>query len=250
MSTATEDQVESTWAIEQVYKSIKPVYELLGRRRASPSVTAWPAPTDARRRWHSTSSCWRPRAANRWASCSPLLRFILGIMRHGREARPREYQSFPRRSWPIRRLTTRAQDERRDLARTSRNRQNRVRWLLGEGPEFGQTPVKFGVKEPEELAKQVGRFSIPAPKTTGIRFGENIQGYVYEPEGEGKRPAVIWLAPFQTSSGFIASYYRCATRSPPALVKAGFVTIAYDPIATGARQAARRGFHEQHRIGA
>ena len=118
--------------------------------------------------------------------------------------------------------------------------QNRVRWLLGEGPEFGQTPVKFGVKEPEELAKQLRRFSIPAAKTTGMRFGENIQGYVYEPGGEGKRPAVIWLAPFQTSYGFIASVFaprhgRLQPWSRPAS------SPSLTAIGTGA-SAERRGF--------
>jgi hypothetical protein len=45
------------------------------------------------------------------------------------------------------------------------------------------------------LARDLGRNSIKAAHTTPVGFS-GIQGYIYAPEGEGKRPGVICLAPF------------------------------------------------------
>jgi dienelactone hydrolase len=251
MSTATEDSVEATWTVEQVYRITQPVYELLG---ASENLAFRYRPG-----LHSTDE----------STSVAFSRFLLAAARGGEAVgdlfpftplHEWDYEAWARQQAP--RIDTGSfppagiddptlETDGRMLGREGWNARRadvlgRLQWLLGEGPTFRSEPVAPDSRESEVLARNLARFSVDAAETRGIRLGEGVQGYVYLPGGEGKRPAVVWLAPFQNSRGFIASGYRNATPSPEALVQAGFVAVAFDPIGTGARQAERRPFYDNN----
>lgn len=251
MSTGTEDTVEGTWTIEQVFKAIQPVYALLG------------APQNLAFRYRPGSHSTDAATARAYSE------FLLAAA--GRSGRPVaehfpftpyhvwDYEAWSKKYAPDVRefrkavmsnptldangkpLTTDAWSRRRAHIR------DQVAWMLGDGLAYRQMQAKFGESsEPEALVKVLGRESVVAPHRTAVRFGDGIQGYLYLPDSAGKKPCVIWLAPFHAPRGFAASGYRTSTITPSALVAAGFVTLAFDPIGTGARQLERRDFYETH----
>lgn len=251
MSTATEDTVEGTWTIEQVFKNIQPVYALLG------------APENLALRYRPGS---HPTDA---ATARAFSDFLLSAA--GRTGRPPaehfpftpfhvwDYEAWAKKYAPdVRSFSKPASpDPATDasgkpltvggwLRRRSQIR-SQIAWLLGDGPAYRQMPSKFGENgESEALIKLLGRDAVVAPRRIPFRFGDAIDGYLYVPEGGGQKPCVIWLAPFHAPRGFVASGYRSGTITPSALVAAGFTTLAFDPIATGARQLERRAFYETY----
>jgi len=152
-----------------------------------------------------------------------------------------------------------------------------IRWLLGDGPEYQPLPVEFGVGESEETSKLLERDWSDVARMERCRFGMEINGNLYypptaSPDDGKKMPAIIWLSPFCTATGYTRSYrdpqfalgfsvlndpqaYSKAYRAGRTLYKNvmddksaadGFVTFAFDPIGTGARQEERREFYARY----
>ncbi len=250
MSTATEDSVEGTWTIEQVYKVIHPVYELLGvpgnlAFRYRPGLHSTDAPTAVAFSQFLLAAARGNKPVGELFPFTPY--HVWDYRAWTQKNPPASIKSFPKTRIDDPTLDPKGKRMGANEWRIRRAQIfKQVEWLLGEGPAYKSLPPKIGEGEPEVLAKNLARTGIRAAKTTPLHFGDHIPGYIYAPEGEGRRPCVIWLAPFQTSRGFIASGYRNAEPSPAALVGAGFVTLGFDPIGTGARQAERRDFYEKY----
>ena len=235
MSTAINDSVESTWAVEQMYQSIAPVWQLLGRSgnlalRHRPGQHHPDAATDSA---HSQflmlcSEGKSPAEAFPW-----------------RPYHPWNYEAWARQNPapapPVQRAMT--PDQTRLL----------INWLLGDGPAYEPVKTTLGQGEPDEVAKVLNRAD---PSRLRCRFGDLNADFYYPPNRppspppqtvapENKLPTIVWLAPFQCSLGY-TPHYRTGDVPHAHFAKAGFLVLAFDPIATGSRQEERRDFYNRH----
>lgn len=246
MSTAVNDWVEGTWAIEQVYRSVQPVYAMLGR------------PGSIAIRWRAGQHSVDPETMKAFS------RFLLLAARGEPPAEAWPFTPFhpwDQTSWrsvagtdldaaampdPAPRKPGGAADwpaQRDDIRR-------RILWLLGEGPAYRPMPVTFGEGESPAVAEVLARNWPPPPQKARCRFGQGLNGDLYYPSPEAagsgrKYPGVVWVGPFNTSGGYIGSY-RAGEIAHMTLAGGGFVTLAFDPIGCGTRQEERRGFYQRH----
>lgn len=232
MSTATEDTVEGTWTVEQHYKILKRVYSLLGAES-------------------NLAFRYRPGGhATDQATAAAFSEFLLASAGQ-RDRRPAELFPFtPFHVWDYEEWA-RSHPPRPAPGRSARSSQprdvlRRVEWLLGEGPAYTRSQVQFGIGETEEEERELGRLSVKAPRKIKMRFGQNVNGYVFAPNAAGKLPCVIWLPPFHVAKGFIPAGYRTAEPTVRTLVPSGFAVVAFDHLGIGGRQRERRTFYETH----
>ena len=154
-----------------------------------------------------------------------------------------------------------------------------VQWVLGEAPikytppaggrgGFGgfpgrgpsPTPTK-PVANPGQLAPDVPAWVISrksiefgwteadgaAADSKRIRFGGGLTGDLYFPAGSAedtKRPAVVWLHGYSYPLGYMWVYRR-DLHPILALVKAGYVVLAFDQCGFGARMGEIAPFYER-----
>lgn len=283
MSTGINDHVESTWTVEQVYKTIKPVYSLLG------------APGNIALRYrpgqHGIDEATRS-AYNEFLLIATGL--TSGIVDEKFPFNPYhiwDYTDWAKNYSPkivvsempkygISDPTIDRNGKKLTFERWASRREEirkQILWLLGEGPEYKSMPVKFGIGESKETAQLHGRNWSELTTVIPCQFGTNISGNFYypstEPPAEGdKLPVILWLSPFNTSTGYSGGYrspqltlgfsklgdpheytgeyqagrivYRNITDEGPASKR--FVTFAFDHIGTGGRQEERRNFYTQY----
>ncbi|MGE5611313.1 MAG: dienelactone hydrolase family protein [Bacillota bacterium] len=232
MSTAIHDWVENTWAVERMYESLRPVYGLLGK----------PGNLGIRYRVGQHS----PDAATLAAHSQFLMLAAEG--KSIAEAFPyRPYHPWDYEGW-VRKNPMDAPPVADPTAAPRQDIRRRIEWLLGEGPGYEARRVEIGVGESEEEAKLLKRDFPALPQRTKCRFGMGINGNFYYPSKERpkeKLPGIVWLCPFQTSSGYTPSY-RVGELPHIRMAKAGFVVLGFDPIGTANRQEERRTFYEQY----
>jgi len=235
MSTAINDSVESTWAVEQMYQSVAPVWKLLGK---SGNLAL---------RYHPGQH--RPDAATHLAHSQFLLRCSEGKL--PAEVFPfQPYHPWNYENW-VRENPVPAPPLKR--AKTPQETRQLIDWLLGEGPGYEPVKTIFGQGESDEVAKVLNRADASHLR---CRFGD-LNGNFYYPAGhspaplaqevapEKKLPAIIWLAPLHCSTGYVPGY-RTGDIPYTHFAKAGFLVLAFDPIATGSRQEERRDFYTRH----
>ena len=235
MSTAVNDSVESTWAVEQMYQSITPVWQLLGK---SGNLAL---------RYRSGQH--RPDAATHSAHSQFLMLCSEGKSPAAafpyRPYHPWDYELWAKQNPP----------PPAPSGRPTNPAQTRefLHWLLGDGPAYEPVPVTLGQGESDEVAKVLNRSE---PAHVKCRFGE-VNGNFYYPPGaspsrpsqngalEKRLPTIIWLAPLHCSTGYTPGY-RTGDIPHTRFAKAGFLVLAFDPIATGARQEERRDFYDRY----
>ncbi|HTL17278.1 MAG TPA: dienelactone hydrolase family protein, partial [Patescibacteria group bacterium] len=235
MSTAINDTVESTWAVEQMYAAIAPVWKLLGKAdnlalRYRPGQHH-PDPATYLAHSQFLLLCWQGKSP---ASVFPF----------------QPYHSWDYNAW----VKTNAPAPRpAGKATNAAQTRQLIQWLLGDGPAYQQAQVQLGQGESDATSKVLARLE---PAHLKCRFGE-VNGNFYYPPGKSwtnsspdptstkKLPAIIWLAPLHCSNGYTPEY---RTGDIPYLrfAKAGFLVLAFDPIATGSRQEERRQFYERY----
>lgn len=234
MSTATEDWVENTFAVEKTYEAVRPLFAMLGkpdnlalRYRAGHHGTD-PETHAAYSRFLLAAAGIEPQTP---AALFPYQPFHVWDPAAWREAEARAGAAArpPAQAAPL---------------------LDRIAWILGEGPPFESRPVVFGQGESEELAKALVRPTIKATRETFI-FGDGVAGTIFWPAGaargpDARLPCVVWLSPQHTSTGFLAPYYLSGPPPVQAFVDAGFAVLSFDPVGTGGRQAERRGFFAAH----
>jgi dienelactone hydrolase len=235
MSTAINDSVESTWAVEQMYAAIAPVWKLLGKvdnlaLRYRPGQHH-PDPATYSAHSQFLMLCSEGKST---LSIFPFKPF-----------HPWDYNAWVKTNPPppIPTGTPTNPAQTRQV----------IQWLLGEGPVYKQAQVQFGQGESDATSKVLSRLG---PARLKCRFGE-VDGNFYYPPGASwtqssqeatsakKLPTVIWLAPLHCSTGYTPEY---RTGDIPYLrfAKAGFLVLAFDPIATGSRQEERRQFYDRY----
>jgi len=140
-----------------------------------------------------------------------------------------------------------------DHAKTPGDTRQLLGWLLGDGPVYEPVTASFDKGEPEEVAKVLGRSDAEHLR---CRFGD-LNGNFYYPTNHpaspltqnvkpGKKlPTIIWLAPLQCSMGYIPDY-RAGEIPHKYFAQAGFLVLAFDPVATGSRQEERRDFYQRY----
>ena len=235
MSTAINDDVENSWSVERTYDLAHPVWEFLGsagnlavRYRFGPH-----APDDAT--YHAHSEFLEAAAAGKpidalfpyqpihvwdWQKWKAVNKADLDIA-HEPKAVP---DGTP---WPA----------RRDMIR------QRIEWLLGDGPAYAPTKPDFSAGESDEEARRLLR---PKNDHQRITFGHQIHGNIYRPStANGRSPAIIFLAPLQTCTGYVPGY-REGEIPYSKWVKQGYAVLAFDPIVTGGRQEERRTFYDRY----
>ena len=235
MSTAINDSVESTWAVEQMFQSIAPVWQLLGKS-GNLALRYHPGPHRPDAATHSAHSAFLMLCSE---GKSPAAAFPY------QPYHPWDYEAWKKLNPPP---TAPSQ-------RPSTPGQTRLllQWLLGDGPAYEPAEVTWGEGEPNEIAQLLNR-SVPARNK--CRFGaingtfyyprrDPVQGTPAEVEGKKQLPTIIWLAPLHCSTGYTPGY-RTGDIPHTRLAKAGFLVLAFDPIATGARQEERREFYDRH----
>jgi dienelactone hydrolase len=245
ISTATEDTVENTFAVEQLYQTLQPLYATLDKEknlafRYRPGPHATDEPTA-----HAFSQFLLSAAGRADKPPAELFPFTpFHVWNYASWARQHEPTSAPR---PLAPLATSATSREAWPARRQQIR-GRILWLLGDGPKYQAAPVEFGMGESESEEKSLGRANAKAPRRVKMRFGDGVNGYLFAPKASHKLPCVVWLPPFHTAKGFIAGPrgYRYAEYSPTALVAAGFATVGFDHLGIGGRQRERRDFYDKH----
>ncbi len=281
-STAMEDAVENTWAVEQVHQAIEPIYKLFGQ--GSNLVVRY-RPGGHTIFGTDTFDAYSDFLLNARSGAQPLSELFPYKPLH-----PWDYQAwaarnpidvakFPRVSPqlpfapPGTPVTAESQEAaHREIAR-------KIQWLIGDEIPYRKSPVV--VKELSELpvamrnhftkiqdavdgvapppprrgapnqenddetetpVKRTMEYSVTA---TIVTFGDGVTGCLFTPKKDEHRPVIIWLAAFQTAQGY-APGRSMGEFAPVALLKAGYPVFAFDPIGTFFRQEERREFFVRH----
>ena len=252
VSTALNDNVESTWAIQETYLSVKHVYELLGA--ADRLQVRWRSGT------HGTQAedieaylDWFDTQFGR-AKCDFPERLFHPRYEEWLKVSDQNIEptAFPERGtddlliaddgsaitstdqWRARReeIVSRIQFGLGDAPSSAINRGG------GYGTESNYTSVMLGRSgTPQDIEKQQ------------VNFANYIPGDLYFPsgatKGEKKLPAVIWLHPHSFSNGYVAGYRR-GEHVHVALARRGFVVFAYDQIGNGSRIEEATRFYDRY----
>ncbi len=236
LSTALNDTVEHTWALQHTYLSVKPVYSLYGKQ-------------------DNLRILWRPGGHETWTEV--IERYLdwcdLQFGRGNYEFpetfvypwdwpgwRDRATLAFTPDSLPVREFGSTSPDSLGEI----------VKKFLGQEPPNGVTPnMTYGTLN-DRLLAQYGR------ENTGVGlerdqlvFGEYIAAEVYLKEGsmesDRKLPAILYLPPFCTPTGYSAAYNR-GEQVYRSLAMAGYAVFCFDPIGTGRRVDEATSFYERH----
>jgi dienelactone hydrolase len=272
VSTALNDPVESTWAVERTADAARPAFTRQGA--ADRLRIAWrPGSHETRAAEIHTYVDWFDKSFGRPTSAEfPDLRHHLTVeqARKRPDAAPvaADASRDPGRGWDDL-LRTADGKAIADAAGWKAKREDilrRVRESFGrEPPAVAGKPGDYG-SEPAYRAAMMGRGTPPKTVTkTAVNFGEYIAGDLYLPAPAGeakpgaktgeapakpgdapaKRPGIVWLHPRNPAGGYHPSYRR----GPPphvAMAEAGFAVLAFDAIGNGHRIAEEAAFHARH----
>ncbi len=252
LSIALNDNVENTWAMQQTYSTVKDVYEIyqagdkldiLWRHGGHES---WPTVIDKYLDWsdaqfnnmddHIEERYVWPSFWNDWKNDQASLN---------------EYDLLSRKNKKLLRdnkgKKIKSKDHWIDFKSTI---QEDIEWMLGDAPpgvkdigtDYGKDPSHI-----HELLKRGGKGS--GLQKVDLVFGEYINADVYIPQGgadtDQKFPAILWLHPFNPSTGYSAGYRR-GKQAYNKLAEAGFAVFAYDQVGFGWRVEEAESFYDYH----
>jgi dienelactone hydrolase len=273
MESGFNDEVSNIWAVEQTIRSVRPVYEFLGRPAAL-DVLNLPGFHGA----HDQEACldWLDRQFGR--SSRPWTNAGLFPWNHA-EWRAQSGEQVDVTQHPPRPAAIPAQTVAEWNAHAAATKQS-IRWMLGEqppampplpprvfpgrGPAPGPTVVAKGATgnpgqhTPDVPAWVISRGGIQEfgwlepeknlVESRRLRFGYNVTGDLYYPAGTpaGKKlPTVVWLHGYSYPLGYMWVYRR-DLHPILALVKAGYAVLAYDQCGFGSRQGEAAPFYDRH----
>ncbi|MCP4639693.1 MAG: alpha/beta fold hydrolase, partial [bacterium] len=243
LSIALNDAVEDTWAMQQTYLSVKPVY---GLHSAEDRVRI----------------LWRPMAHETWPTV--VERFVDWCDLQFRGATPVD---FPERfihpwdwdAWCAAQGEQVNADDCPKVAWGERPERSRaelaaaVRTMLGTPPPTaandGGMTASYG-REPGHIERLLNRDSIGSGiEKVDLVFGDYINGDVYLPKdliGSGdKAPAILWLHPACASRGYVPAYGK-GEACYKTFAKAGYAVLCYDQIGYGRRIEEVEGFYKRY----
>ena len=242
LSIALNDSVESTWAMQQTYLAVKPVYRLLK------------APDQLRILWRPGGHETGPSTIERyldWCDDQFGSRRLSGQSFPERFVHPWDWNAWKERQPPQPAPVAPA------AARTaggSAAERARVRLaaaeMLGEAPPRAEGLAGSYGREVPHAASLLGRSS-PGEgiEKDQLVFGEYVSADVYMPAGlrasGRKAPALLWLHPFSFSNGYVAGYKR-GQDGFRALARQGYVVFCFDQIGHGGRIEEAERFYDRH----
>jgi dienelactone hydrolase len=254
LATAINDKVESTWAIEQTYGAVKPVYALLGH------------PDHLKIDWrfgdHSTRAADIERYLDWFESQTgrPGARPFPDVQIHpkyddwlrvsGEKIDPSAYPAkgigdllsgsngkpvASAGDWTARRA---------DIVR-------RIQWGLGDAPPVAaNTGSRYGTEVPWIPALMARTNAPPGCKKQNINFGNYITGDMYYPaaaeSGKEKLPAVIFLHPASVPRGYDNTYRRGGPAHALLATQSHMVVFAFDQIGFGLRIEEGSRFYDRY----
>ena len=221
LSIAINDSVESTWAMEQTYHSVKPVYALYNE-------------TDKLR------ILYRPASHETWPTT--IERYIdfcdLHFGRGHVEFPETLIHPYDWNAWAAASTNFTAPVVSTDSATFRDDLATSVNTMLGAMPPTVSTPVATYGEDPDHIESLLNRGN-PGDGIVkkDLVFGDYINADVYLPAtaAEGTRlPLVLWLHPLSPSKGYVAAYKR-GDQFFQTLPRAGFAVFCYDQIGHGRR---------------
>ena len=244
ISTALNDTVESTWAIQQTLLAVRPVYELLGAPDKIKILwrpgghETWPTVIEkyvdwcdlqfARANYDFPDHLIHPCDWAAWAKTDPA---------------PLDPGSFPAR--PFSQMPATLEDwlvRRAQLAAA-------VAAVLGSAPGAAHTGNGTYGLEVDHIEQLLGRSDAQGLEKQDVMFGEYINADVYAKKGTmkggAKLPAILWLHPWTCPSGFNPAYHRGAV-AHLSFAKAGFAVFCYDQIGFGRRIEEVESFYTRY----
>ncbi len=241
ISSALNDNCESIWSVEHVYRAARQAYAFLGNANA--------LELRYRPQTHETKAGdvegyldWLDTQFGRgsYAAANPPIypTYADWQAASGEKIRPKD---FPERGIADLlvgegggRIVTAAQwaGKRPDVVR-------RIEWGLGEAPPRVRGRVSSYGQERAHVAMMLSREKLPTGiEKAGLAFGNYVAGDLYFRAGatnEAKRsPVVIWLHPGPNARGYVPAYPR-GEAIQVTLAREGFVVFAFDQIGNGNR---------------
>jgi dienelactone hydrolase len=223
LSIALNDNVESTWAMEQTYLAVKPVYGLYGKEQHLRIML-------------------RPGGHETWPTV--IERYMdwcdVHFGRGGPAFEERMIHPYDWESWA---------DSHQEPGAPA-DLQAAIEALLGAMPPTADNPRSTYGLEPEHIEALLNRRS-PGRGVVkkDLVFGDYINADVYLPEGaedaEARLPVVLWLHPMNTSKGYVAAYRR-GDHVHQTLARAGFAVFCFDFIGHGRRIEEVEGFYDRY----
>ncbi|HUS07404.1 MAG TPA: alpha/beta fold hydrolase, partial [Bryobacteraceae bacterium] len=274
MYTAYSESASNPFGYEQGYRAAKRVYDFLGSDNLWLHLRAGEHPTtagDIENFIDFFDTVFKRKAYPKWETWTHGYTFADWRKLSGETIDPLKY---PKREVgaSLQSVTTpQAWDEKRKSLRRN------LLWALGEEPAGLQFPARSELAGHAPMTDNgwlAGLFNRPTPRgpmearlakdgmgVSLIGFGDDLQGTLFYPLGEGgkpksgKLPVVVWLHPYTYQNGWSAAspwsssgggYGADVRPSFPELVKRGFAVLAFDQLGFGTRVLDARKFYERY----
>ena len=254
LATAINDKVESTWAIEQTYDAVKPVYSLLGHadrlqidwRFGDHSTRA----ADIERYLDWFESQTGHAGARSFPNVQIHPKYDDWLRVSGEKIDPAKY--------PIRNLNDLLSESNGQPVKSAAEWEarrpeivRRIQWGLGDAPPIAaNTGTRYGTEVPW-IPALMARTNAPSGfKKQNINFGNYITGDVYYPTGaeakKEKLPAVIFLHPASVPRGYDNTYRRGGPAHALLATQSKMVVFAFDQIGYGLRIEEGSHFYDRY----
>lgn len=240
LSTAINDGVETTWAMQQTYLALKQVYHTLGVE-------------------DRLGLMWRPGGHETWATT--IEKYLDWCdLQFGRTSYPFPEHLLHPYDWDawqkqhgdvsLPSSTGGQSSSVNDWEQQREHVRGNIRWMLGDAPPTApNSGGRYGI-DPPHITLLLGHTTNNEEiAMRQIEFGNYISGDIYLPAGlaeSGQRaPAVLWLHPFSYARGYAASYKRGGDifRS---LARQGYVVFCFDQIGFGRRVEEAEEFYTRY----
>ena len=240
ISVALNDSVESVWATEQMYRSVKPVFALFGAEDRF-RILYRPGGHET---WSTTIERYLDWCDVQFGRGRAEFPERLIYPHDWEDWREKSGVAFEASAYPESAGVTELGSRETTAAA--------VREMLGEAPAKAINPSHDYGKDAEHIQKLLKR-DTPGARLQKINvvFGDYINAYVYLPErfnvekADQKIPAVLWLHPVSGSHGYVMGY--CYGQQPfQEIARAGYAVFCYDQIGFGRRIEEAEGFYARY----
>ncbi|HOW71808.1 MAG TPA: alpha/beta fold hydrolase [Phycisphaerae bacterium] len=225
LSTACNDDVTTTFAVERNYVANREVYRLLGK------------PEALRIRWREGSHEWNAQDAESYFDW-----FDRAFGRNAFEFPEQLFHAFDWSEWKAKQVSASLSPP------TGQDARQTVLWALGEPPASGIDPGGTYSREVAHESALMGRDDGKPKEVTrlAISFGHNVRGDLfYRTNIKDPMPCVIWLHPYSFSSGYTGGY-MLGPRIHNSLAQKGYAVLAFDQLGFGRRLAEGRDFYGRY----
>jgi pimeloyl-ACP methyl ester carboxylesterase len=227
LSSAYNDAVATSYAVERNYVAGREVYRLLGR------------PEALRIRWRDGAHEWNADDAEAY--------FDWFDNAFGRRAFAFPEQVIHRFDWQHWKVQQNAASLEPPQKKAGDAREA-ILWAMGESPPRCSDPGGSYCREADHEAALMGRdWTKPADVVRlPVNFGSYLRGDLYyKKAAKEPLPVVIWLHPYSFSSGYVGAY-MLGPRVYNNLAQHGYAVFAFDQLGFGRRLMEGRDFYKRY----